>query len=579
MSNFMHNSLTNPFKFYILIFKERGFDYMPTKNYSISLLVYMYISLPFFIFASGFMKGVFSVIATLVIGSSIFLAAKASNGLYAFPFEKKSCLKLLLGLLIITAIVLLSGIGNIMWQNNDHATRNTIFEILAEYSWPPKYSDEGPGLIYYIGFWLPSALVAKLTSLSFGYIFQVIWAVIGIFILWYLICLVHKKIVLYPLIIFMFFSGLDIVGRTIVFNTVDKLNALQIGTWAFSKGSELTSHIEWWPSWFQYSSHITQLFWVFNQSIPVWIATLLVLVERTNKNLVFIMGVTLLSSTLPFIGLIPIFAWCVLTNHDGDMLSRPFTDDFKKSFLSLFTFQNVFGGGVSGIMSFLYLRGNTASQITSAQTAETAKTATSNPSFSLPVFLLIIAIWIIAFVLLSDSLQWKKVYVFYLLPALPVAFMTARLPNFKLAYYFYFIILEVLVYFLLTLSVYKSSSLYFIVLCSMLLVPFFTVGKSIDFCMRASIPLIVLLCLFVTTSLASYIKNQKKVLAMLLCLVLLIGAVTPFMEIMRTIEATEYNLEKYGAVWNDIKTERQVFGGKNFSGKIEGNIFFEVFAN
>ena len=36
-------------------------------------------------------------------------------------------------------------------------------------------------------------------------------------------------------------------------------------------------HIEWWARFYQFSSFTTQLFWVFNQAVPAWIATLLVL--------------------------------------------------------------------------------------------------------------------------------------------------------------------------------------------------------------------------------------------------------------------------------------------------------------
>lgn len=38
------------------------------------------------------------------------------------------------------------------------------------------------GLIYYIGYWLPAAVVGKVFGLTAGYYFQYVWAIIGIFI-------------------------------------------------------------------------------------------------------------------------------------------------------------------------------------------------------------------------------------------------------------------------------------------------------------------------------------------------------------------------------------------------------------
>lgn len=548
------------------------------KSKLINLFIYSYIALPFLIFASGFLKWYFALPISLCIILSVILAVKSSEGLKAPAFSVHSLPRFCGGIILIVLIVLLSGIGNVMWQNNDHATRNTLFNILVEYSWPPKYITDGGnevGIVYYIGFWLPSALLGKITSLGWGYFFQILWAIAGLGVLWYLLCVIHKKIVVYPLVIFLFFSGMDIMGHGLVSTLYDKLTTLQTGTWAFPQGSPLTTHIEWWGSYYQYSSHITQLFWVFNQCIPVWIATVLILIEKNNKNLVFIMGLTLISSTLPFIGLIPVFVWCAVCDHNGSLLDRPFTSNIKESFLSLFTWQNVVGGGISGIMSFLYLVGNIASG-TSGASSGTAQAAAR--SFSISNFLFVLIAWAACFLIANINKIKKLSVLLYLTPALPLALLMAKTTGSRLELYLLFIVFEFIILAFLLLPACGKSGLFFITVSCLLLIPFFTVGKSIDFCMRASIPLLVVLCLFSISALNKYFAENRQILATLLCIVLMLGAITPVKEIVRTIEATAYEIQTKGSVQNDSKTQHQVFGGRNFIGKTEGNIFFEIFS-
>lgn len=546
-----------------------------------SIFIYSYIALPFIVFASGFLKWYFALPVTLAVILSVLFASDESEGLYKLPFNKKDALKVFTGLVFIVAMVLLSGIGNVLWQNNDHATRNTLFNILSNYTWPPTYiTDAGNevGIVYYIGFWLPSALIAKLTSLDFGYIFQIIWATSGLLILWYLLCLMHKRIVIYPIVIFLFFGGMDIIGSGIIRMLFTSLTTMQKGAWAFPGGSSLTTHIEWWANYYQYSSHTTQLFWVFNQCIPVWIATVLLIIEKNNKNLIFIMGLTLLSSTLPFVGLIPVFLWCAFCDHEAGYLNRPFTKDFKKSFLSLFTIQNVIGGGLSGIISFLYLIGNIATANTQSSQKSAAAASGVPEVFSPAMFVFVLFIAVTFYMVITANSKRKPVHAFFIIPLVILAFFLAKTHGAKLELYFLFILLEFIVLVCIIYPAHKGSSLLFIATACLLIIPFFKVGKSIDFCMRASIPLLVVLCLFAIKAVEKYFAENRQILATLLCVVLMLGAMTPVKEIARTVEATAIEIQTKGKVENDNKTEHQVFGGKNFTGRTEGNLFFEIFA-
>jgi hypothetical protein len=99
-----------------------------------------------------------------------------------------------------------------------------------------------------------------------------VWTYVGILLIIYLINRALGKASYMVLWIFFGFSGMDVVGFLIK------------NGWF-----PLVDHIEWWSEYFQYSSNITQIFWVFNQSVPVWILLALLVQLEDNR---FVAGVS-----------------------------------------------------------------------------------------------------------------------------------------------------------------------------------------------------------------------------------------------------------------------------------------------
>ena len=133
--------------------------------------------------------------------------------------HKENLLKIVFIITVIGVWVYYSGIGRLVFQNTDHSARNAIFDILVQYDWPvinyevnldimPK-GTTATSLVYYIGFWLPAAVVGKIFGLEAGYGFQIFWAILGITLVYYLLCERYKKLLMWPLLILIFFSGLD----------------------------------------------------------------------------------------------------------------------------------------------------------------------------------------------------------------------------------------------------------------------------------------------------------------------------------------------------------------------------------
>ena len=144
---------------------------MNKKNYYVSLS-YLYITLPFTIFVLSWVKWYIGIPVTLCILYTVYQLIKKDSNLW-LPTLNTNSIRLLFLILIIIAIwVYFSGIGGFVFQNEDHRWRNEIYQMLVLYDWP-LIKDvtinniiETRGMIYYIGFWLPSALIGKLFGIQ-----------------------------------------------------------------------------------------------------------------------------------------------------------------------------------------------------------------------------------------------------------------------------------------------------------------------------------------------------------------------------------------------------------------------------
>lgn len=253
----------------------------------ILIIAECYISLPIFIFMFGWLKLVYAFIGCVSITGLLIMLYRSLTAVDNVNKAIISGKNLLFwtSVIVVSGIwVFLSGIGGYAYQNSDFWARNPVFNDLSTYSWPIIYDlSEEPEIVksicgngevtlsYYFSWWLPVCLVAKIFRLSYGgrNLLLYLWALLGILLILYLICRKFRKCSWIIPIIFITFSGLDAVPFLI------KNNFSEIFPWI--------QHMEWWADYFQYSSNTTQLFWVFNQSIPIWlIMSILIQLEDSN---------------------------------------------------------------------------------------------------------------------------------------------------------------------------------------------------------------------------------------------------------------------------------------------------------
>jgi hypothetical protein len=117
--------------------------------------------------------------------------------------------------------------------------------------------------------------------------------------------LLSRRLSFATLALFVFFSGLDVVGMAFVTPLIlaVKPEYTPLVSWR---------HIEPWAIGWQYSSHTTQLFWVPNQALAGWIVAGLLVYAiwqgQHKRDFLFLWALTLLWSPFITLGLLPILA-------------------------------------------------------------------------------------------------------------------------------------------------------------------------------------------------------------------------------------------------------------------------------
>ena len=440
------------------------------KHKWIPMLSLVYLAIPVLLFLSFWIKPVFSIpLIALILYSLI----KTNQNTNPFQLEKTNSKgKIILILAILFVWVLLSGIGGFVWQNRwDHMFRNALFQDLVLRDWPVIDTSYGPSsmLCYNLGFWLPSALIGKALGMQAGYVFQFLWAYLGVALAFALICERLGKVSVTALVIFILFSGLDIV---LFFLGKIRSHEMNTALAELLRGS----HLELKLYQFSSASNTTLLFWVYNQIIPFWVAFLLLLRETNNRSRLFIFMLMLLYSPFPAVGTLPLLVYQFLQKSNMEGIAKP--DRFRTFLRNTITIPNLTGFVVCLLISLFYM----------------SNIATGSVGM--------------------------------------ISLNTGSILEFAL-----YLSTEFLVFLFFIVLYRKSDPAYWILLGTMIVFSFITLGNNCDFGWRTCIPAAFYTMLLIAKILSEH-APKRKLLRFALIAVLVIGSVTPAMEVLRTVENT-----------------------------------------
>ncbi len=446
--------------------------------------------LPIIIFCFGFLKFYVAIIMSGIIIFSYYRLIKNMSKnpqvIVKASKKKKSTEKnndrKTITYYIIVAVLLaiwlvFSGIGNFSYQNSDWIVRNAVFRDLIDYDWPITYNfgetipeianiigSDSVRFVYYFLFWLVPALFGKLFGYNFANIVLFIWTY---FILFVIVGLINKKLgkksYITPIVLIIF-SGMDIFQMQNIFSNI------------FTQ-----DHIEWNSIFIQYSANTTQLYWVFNQCVMVWLIAVLLLSIKNPTSIIFISCITFCYSPFATFGVIPIAICQVLLN----LFSEKDESIIKRLVKVAFSVESLFAICVLIIFGTYYV---------------SADSSISDRGIT----------WI------ANGIQFGQFFGIWLR----------------------FILTEFLLFVIILFKDYRKDALFWVIALELLFIPFYKMTPANDFCMRASVAPLFLLMIYVI----QYIVNSKsKVGLTLISCLLVIGTITPFHEVYRSVYNTFEN--------------------------------------
>lgn len=545
----------------------------------VRVMIYGYMALPVLIFFIGWCRWYIGIPCACVLACSVrgCMLEHRDAADFSYVLTSMHGRKMAAIVLLVLLWAGLSGVGGYVWQNTDHTIRNELFTLLVQEKWPlikemELVSANGVagtqirGLVYYIGYWLPAAAVGKLAGLSAGWAVQYLWAVAGILLMYAWICISRNKLAVWPLLVLIFFSGLDALGVLLTSSQ---------GLTVFGD-----AHLEAWAPYYQFSSMTTQLFWVFNQAVPAWLLAALVFFGEKPRNLLFSASLTILTATFPFVGMLPFVLYFMVRRCTWEVQlwkNRGILGMLYSCLDNWGSFQNIAGTAVTGMICGIYISGNNAVRH-SLPLLNSSRRGLFVVLGILAVLAGGTAVW--AFVvrgrgvllLKAAAAAFVSVFIYQIVR---LSYVDWQSPLFYWVNLTVFYFLEAGVFLLVLYPVVKDRKLFLLTGVWLYVIPLVMIGNSCDFCMRASIPglfLIMLWCidaLDVQTSQnfkwdSQTWARQKQKRACVLAVLLLIGAVTPLHEVKRSYLYTREYYE------NQTADQEEIFLGNNFSGSTAG---------
>lgn len=243
-------------------------------------------------------------------------------------------------LILIFLWLLLSGIGGYAFQNWDHHWRNAVLRDLINYPFPVYYAHPEQGaikaLVYYIGFWLPAAWAGKAFGWGAANLALFAWTFLGVTLTVQQLSARLQTSTRNAALALIFFSGADALGAFLFAADYPTL-------------FPPISHLEIWAGGLQYSSFTTQLFWVFNQSVPAWLCVALIINSKRLDEKILLGALCFFFAPLAAVGLFP-YLWI-----DGAEELRGGLKNLRAQILLT--------GGLIAAVSYFYFASNNAAQM------------------------------------------------------------------------------------------------------------------------------------------------------------------------------------------------------------------------
>jgi hypothetical protein len=164
------------------------------------------------------------------------------------------------------ALCVVGGEGHFFFANYDWLTRDAVLADLVRQGFPAVYDYQASEFVLRapLGMYMIPAAVGHTLGLHAAHLALLAQnvTILALTLILFAAMAPGRKAVF--LAVFVAFSGVEVIGRFLNAG----LTASASGT--FSWPLHAHQHLAWWNPFFQYTNHITQIFWVPNHALPGW---------------------------------------------------------------------------------------------------------------------------------------------------------------------------------------------------------------------------------------------------------------------------------------------------------------------
>jgi len=295
-----------------------------------------YVALPFVIFALGWLELWIALPTAGLVLAAVWHAAQqgrnaASGSDPGSPARASQIISLAALFLLVAFLVAYSGAGGYSYQYDDYLRHNAFLRDLIELPWPASYRwtppDGKPGMLaFYIANTLPAAAVGKLLGWKAANFASFLWTICGVYlaVCWFLRVVGAASFRLG--LLFLFFGGLDIVGRAVLLGWPSDITQL-LGNWMVEyslSSTKAAANLMQGVFWY-YPSNLSLVYYAPQHVLGPWLCVLVILYDAihgaTCRRSVFLWSLVLLWSAFAFVGLLPFVGLAVLITRGRRLLS------------------------------------------------------------------------------------------------------------------------------------------------------------------------------------------------------------------------------------------------------------------
>lgn len=271
-----------------------------------------YLALPYVFFIPGWLNAPTALLLACIFSVALWRTLRSTHSVREHSITVHSFAAFLAILLWVN----LSGAGGYGYQMGDWMMHNARLHDLTQLAWPIRYGED-QNLVYYVGYFLPAAIMGKLTSLDIGLRSLFPWTVLGVALaIRWLSVLSQWRFSLALVLLFAMFGPLDLFN--ILFANLFSPAPLQQDLARIMVNTDFVDFRLWHSLGFfigNYLSNTPQLYWSPQQVISGWLAMGLLTYLFFNgqlRSLLFVYALLCLWAPFAMIALFPFMVFAVI---------------------------------------------------------------------------------------------------------------------------------------------------------------------------------------------------------------------------------------------------------------------------